>query len=133
MTGESSQIVALLLKCVLVVISLYFITTRIIRYRKNERGQTFFKLIVTLVLWGSILIITVTPPLARTISQTFGFGENLNTLIFIGFVLSFALNFRLLRSIEAIESNISDMVSKIAANNVEKIGEEKKQKPSSDL
>lgn len=125
---ETSQIASFILKLILISICLYYIATRIIRYRKNERGQTLFKLTITIIIWGGILIVTLTPSLALSISTTLGLGENLNTLIFLGFVFSFALNFRLLRSIEALESNFTELVSKIAVSNVKKVGEEKKSK-----
>ncbi len=114
----TQELATIALKGVLLLICLYFLGTRSARYLRRERGQTFFKFFLALVIWGGVLAITLTPSLARTLSTTFGLGDNLNTLIFIGFVFAFAIIFRLLRVIEHLESSISDIVSKLAVQSV---------------
>jgi hypothetical protein len=49
----------------------------------------------------------------------FGLGENLNTLIFIGFVAVFVMIFKIINIIERIEKNISEIVRKEALGHLE--------------
>ncbi len=103
---------------ILIIISTAFITTYLIKFIKRESGQTFFKLISTEIVWASILVLAISPALSRSLSRFFGFGENLNTLIFIGFVVVFLIIFKLLNSIEKIERNLSEIVREEALKNI---------------
>lgn len=95
---------------ILICISLWFIGSRFVSYIRHEDNQTAFKFLTTLIIWGGILFTSLFPEEVRRLSQQMGFGENLNTLIFFGFVIVFILFFRLLRSIEGLERNITDLV-----------------------
>jgi hypothetical protein len=121
MALSPSEISSLILKCILSLICLYFLVTRLNRYFRHDRGQTLFKLVSSCFVWGSILLLTLIPSSAYNISETLGLGKNLNTLIFIGFVISFAVTFRLLRTIEQLESSISEIVSKLAVEKVQRV------------
>lgn len=132
MNISSSDILTIVLKGFLGIISLYFLSTRAHKFLKHDRGQTLFKLVITIAVWGTILGLTLTPSLAYSISKSFGLGDNLNTLIFLGFVLTFAIIFRLLRAIEHQETSLSEIVSRLAVNEAhqtqpkEKVDEDKK-------
>lgn len=103
-----------LIQIILALISLYFLLNRIIRFARKERTQTGFKLVVTLVVWGGVLFTSLFPVTVHTFSRSLGFGDNLNTLIFFGFVVVFIVIFKLLSSIEKLERGLTDIVRKEA-------------------
>jgi len=95
---------------ILICVSLWFIGSRFVAFIRHEHNQTAYKFITTFIIWGGILFTSLFPEEVRKFSRQMGFGENLNTLIFFGFVVVFILFFRQLRSIEALERNITDLV-----------------------
>lgn len=99
---------------ILAIIAIIFLLTGLVKFAGQQRSQTFFKFIVTLIVWGGILMFSVSPRTSYTVSELLGLGQNLNTLIFIGFVVIFIIIFRLLNVIERLERNISEIVRKEA-------------------
>lgn len=110
---------------ILGAIALLFLINGFLKFVRSERGQTYFKLLATLFIWGNIFVFSIFPNLTHTFSRKLGLGENLNTLIFIGFVVIFAILFKLLNIIEKLERNISEIVRKQALNNLKDKLEEK--------
>lgn len=102
-------------------ISLYFISQSLIRFLKKERRQSLVKFSVTITIWVGILIFTIFPSLAHYISSGLGMGENLNTLIFTGFIILLLLIFKLLSIIENIEGHITEIVRKETLREIEKL------------
>lgn len=90
------------------------IVERSIRFFRREHAQSLFKYITVMVIWGSIAIFGLFPVITHWINRKFGLGDNLNTLIFIGFIILFLLFFRLLTIIEEIERTITEHVRKEA-------------------
>lgn len=95
-------------------IALLFLANGIAKFIRQERSQTLFKFLITCTIWGGILLISIVPQASYSISSALGLGQNLNTLIFIGFVIIFIILFQLLSIIEKLERNISEMVRKEA-------------------
>ena len=98
----------------LAIVAVVFIANALMKFFRQESGQTLFKLFLTLFVWGAILIFSLLPSLVRTLSEYFGLGSNLNTLIFTGFVFVFIAIFKLLGAIERLERQISELVRKEA-------------------
>ncbi len=112
-----------LVNLVLVIVSALFLVNGAVKFFKREERQTFFKLFAYLAIWGSILTFGLFPHASRSISQRLGFGENLNTLIFLGFVVVFIALFKLVNAVERLERNISEIVRKEALEKLERIQE----------
>ncbi len=104
----------------LAVIALYFMTAGTAKFLKQEKSQTLFKFLVTIAVWGSIFVFSIVPSASHSLSRSLGLGDNLNTLIFIGFVILFMIVFKLLSVIERLERNISEIVRKKALEELEK-------------
>jgi hypothetical protein len=107
----------------LVVVAALFMINGAVRYFKREERQTFFKLAAYLVIWGAVLTFGLFPHVTRIISQRLGFGENLNTLIFLGFVIVFIALFKLVTAVERLERSISEIVRREALEKLESVQE----------
>ena len=112
---------------ILIIISISFLFSGLWKFIRREQNQTLFKVVYTTLIWGSILFLSIFPDYLRVLSAKFGLGENLNTMIFIGFVLVFIAIFKLLNSIEKLEQTISELVRKDALSDLDKqlIGKDK--------
>lgn len=100
----------------ILLFSCYSIFRRILRFIRKEQGQSFFKLFSTVIVWGGIAYVGFFPSQARQLSRQFGFGDNLNTLIFFGFVVVFIILFHLLSIVEKSEKLLTEIVRKEALN-----------------
>ena len=92
----------------------------VVKYVAKERSQTLFKLVASVLVWGTIGVFSLFPERAHTVSRWAGFGENLNTLIFIGFIVVFVILFKLLAIIERLERNLSEMVRQKALEDIDR-------------
>lgn len=112
-----------LVNLVLVLVSGLFLIKGVIKFFKREERQTFFKLFSYLVIWGSIMVFGLFPSSSRSVSQFLGFGDNLNTLIFCGFIVVFMALFKLVNSVEHLEQNFSEIVRREALQKLERMQE----------
>ena len=101
------------------LVAIVFILSSAFKYLKKEETQTLFKFFVSIVVWGLIFAFSLFPEMAHVISKKLGLGENLNTLIFTGFIAVFIIVFKLLSIIERLERNISEIVRKGALSKIE--------------
>jgi hypothetical protein len=108
-----------LVRIALVSVSALFLVDGILKFFKREERQTLFKLLSYLAIWGSILMLGLFPDASHAVSQLLGFGENLNSLIFLGFVTVFFAIFKLLNAVERLERNISEIVRREALEKLE--------------
>lgn len=108
-----------LLQIILSAISAVMILQAISQYAKREQGQTFFKLFTSLFVWIAIFSFSLFPESSHFVTRQLGFGENLNTLIFLGFIIIFFILNKLIRVIERIERSISEIVRKEALAKLE--------------
>lgn len=102
------------------IIAIYFLYSGLRRFFRRERSQTIFKLLMTLIIWGAVLVFSLFPMISHSVTKSLGFGDNLNTLIFIGFIVLFMIITKLISVIERIERNISEIVRKEALSKIEK-------------
>jgi len=109
-----------IIRWILILWSFYMIVTAFIRFFKREISFSFLKLLITVSIWSSILIISVFPDFAYFISKKLGMGKNLNTLIFFGFVVVFAIIFKILSLIEKLEKQLTEITRNLALKNWEK-------------
>ncbi len=103
-----------LIQIVLASISLFFLVDRLARFFRREKAQSLFKFVAFVIIWLMVLLVSLFPTLAYTISRSLGMGESLNTLIFAGFIVVFAIIYKLLNIIERLERNITEIVRKEA-------------------
>lgn len=107
-----------LYQILLASVAVFSLANGIWKFLRREERQTFFKFLVTISVWGGILSFAIFPSISHVLSAKLGLGENLNTLIFTGFVAIFVILFKLLSIIEKIERNISEIVRKEALDKI---------------
>ncbi len=103
-----------ILQLFLAGIAFSFWLNAVFKFFRQEQGQTSFKLFANSVIWLSIGLFSLFPSQVHLLSQKIGLGENLNTLIFIGFVVVFMIIFKIINILERTERNISEIVRKEA-------------------
>ena len=99
-----------IIRWVLIILAVFMVIDRVLKFTRRESGQTLFKLVSSVLIWGVILAISIYPDFAYFIARKLGMGENLNTLIFFGFVVVFMIIFKILSIIEHIEQQITEVV-----------------------
>lgn len=97
-----------------IIVSSFFLVKGSLKFIRREKNQTFFKFFTNSFIWLTIGLFSIFPTQVHLLSDKIGFGESLNTFIFIGFVIIFMILFKLLTIIERIERNISEIVRKEA-------------------
>ncbi len=105
---------------VLLLLGTSMIVSRWNKFVKKEKGQSPFKLAVTVCIWLMISITAVFPTAVINLLQIIGLKQSVNTLIFITFVSIFLFLFKLLSYIERLENNITEIVRKEALKELEK-------------
>ena len=105
---------------ILGTVSLIVIGNRLFRFVRRETSQSVFKLVTVVGIWGVIGSVAFYPEIAHIIRRTLGFGDNFNTLIFIGFVILFVLFFKLLSIVEKLENHLTELIRKEALTDLKK-------------
>jgi hypothetical protein len=118
---------------VLLIISLLFLFDRLQKFIKKEPRQSLLKLLASIIIWSSILILTIVPSLASEITKLAGAHDQFEALILIGFTVVFMVIYKLLAVIEKLDKNITELVRKEALRDVDtvKIKKQFKQHTSS--
>jgi len=101
-----------LYQIVIVIISVSMIIQGISRYFRHEANQTFLKLFVRIIIWGSMSIVTLYPGISNTIAGFIGIEGNVNAVILTAFLFVFLMMFKLLSAIEKIESQMTELARK---------------------
>lgn len=109
-----------LIQIILSILAIFMLWSSLGKFLRQERSQTLFKLLASVLIWGSILTFSIFPALSHTITHYLGFGDNLNTLIFFGFIVIFLILTKIISAIERIESSISEIVRKEALSKMQR-------------
>ncbi len=96
---------------------------------KNLLKTRNVKFLLPTLIFAGILALSLFPSLAHLMSSTLGLGENLNTLIFTGFVIVYIMMFKVFRSVEEIKRDITQIVQKQALKDFENSDHEHKHHP----
>lgn len=107
---------------IIAAISVWFITTRFIRFVRRESTQSLVKFLTYLVIWSAVFVIGVFPATAQSLARRAGIGQDMGMAIFLGFIVIFIILFKLLSIIERIERTITEIVRKQALDDITKKG-----------
>lgn len=94
---------------VVTIIAIGYLTDAVVRFSDRQR-RSFSKLLLTFAVWAVILIFSLSPQVTHRLSNILGFGQNLNTLIFLGFVVTFVIIFKIYGIQENAQRQITSLV-----------------------
>ena len=106
------------------VISLFFLIRVALQYAKNKRS--IYSTIVWSAFWIFIAVVAIIPDaISFRIADIFGFRDNVNAIIFVALGILFLLVFYLSSVIDKMETQLTELVRRIAIEQTEKNQEEK--------
>lgn len=108
-----------LYQIIIIVTALVMIYQGISRFIKGKSGQTYFKLIVRIFVWGGMILVALFPSFTNFLASLIGLKGNINAVILSGFLLTFLMIFKLLSAIERLEQNISEITRTESLKNIE--------------
>jgi hypothetical protein len=103
---------------IIVVVSAFMIYQGVNNYIKGKNGQTIYKVLIRIVVWGGMAFVAIFPNAISLLAKTLGIIDNMNAVILTGFILVFLMIFKLLSAIERLEQNISEITRKDAIKNI---------------
>ena len=101
-----------LYQIIIVILSSIMVFQGFQKYIARESGQTLYKLLTRIVVWGGMALIASFPKITNSIAKFIGIEGNINAVILIGFLLIFLMIFKLLSAIERLEQDISKLTRK---------------------
>jgi hypothetical protein len=111
--------ISFIFQLIVALVAFGFFANGFLKFIQGQRSQTFFKFLASSIVWLSVLFFSLFPNMAHKLSENLGFGESLNTFIFIGFLIVFIILFKIINIIERTERNISEIVRKEALSKIE--------------
>jgi len=109
-----------LYQIIAVSISIVMIYIGISNFVQRKAGQTLFKLIIRLIIWGGVAVIALFPQITNIVANAIGMKGNINAVILISIIFILLMIFKLLSAIENLERQVSDIVRAMALRDIEK-------------
>jgi len=101
-----------LYQVIILAISFVMIYQGIRRFLEGKSSQTFYKLAIRIIVWGSMSFIAIFPNFTITLANIVGLQGNMTAVVLSGFLLTFFMIFKLLSAIERLEQDISELTRK---------------------
>ena len=96
-----------LYQIIIVAFAVLMIGQGFYNYINHERGQTFLKLLVRVMVWGGMATVVTFPQITNLVAEIIGIEGNINAVILAGFLLVFLMIFKLLSAIEKLEQQLT--------------------------
>lgn len=103
-----------LYQIIIVALAVLMVSKGFQNYLSKEKGQTFLKLLVRIIIWGGMAFVVLFPKVTNFFAKLIGIEGNLNAVILTGFLLIFLMIFKLLSAIEKLEQQITLLTRKEA-------------------
>lgn len=107
-------------RLILGIASVGFLAEQLYRIIRRNDHTSFTRRFGIVLVWSGILLFSFFPDTARIISLRLGLGQNLNTLIFSGFVIVFLIVFKLIDKVERLDRNLTEIVRQEALEKLKK-------------
>lgn len=98
-----------LYQIIIAAVSAVMIYQGVDKFLKGKSGQTFFKLLIRITVWGGMAAVALFPNITNILAKLMGLEGNINSVILTGFLLVFLMIFKLLSAIEKLEQQISEV------------------------
>lgn len=98
-----------------IIIGILGLIIAFIRFREGK--SSLGMLIFWLVIWISIIMVSIYPSSTTFFANIFGIGRGLDLILILGLIGCYYLIFKIYTMIEQVESEITDLVREIALNN----------------
>lgn len=105
---------------VVIAIAIFMVADGIDHYIRGSYGQSFLKLAVRILIWGSMGTIALFPRLTYAIAHFLGVEGNVNAVMFIAFLFVFLLIFKLMSVIERVEQQVTTLTRQHALEDIGK-------------
>ena len=105
---------------IVVGISVFMLFQGVKNFIKGKSGQTFYKLLIRIIVWGGMSLIALFPSFTNLLASLVGLKGNINAVILTGFLLIFFMIFKLLSAIERLEQGLSEVTRKDALKEIDK-------------
>ncbi len=109
-----------LYQIVIVIFALLMLGQGLYNFLKKEKGQTFLKLLVRIVVWGGMALVVLFPSISNSLAHIIGIEGNINAVILTGFLLVFLMIFKLLSAIEKLEQQVTVLTRQETLKDIEK-------------
>jgi hypothetical protein len=109
-----------LYQIIILLIAVTMLYQGIKNYAQGKGGQTLYKLLIRIVVWGGMALIAIFPTFTNLLADLVGLKGNINAVILTAFLLIFLMIFKLLSAIEKLEQNISELTRKDALKEIKK-------------
>jgi hypothetical protein len=83
-----------LYQLVILLVSAFMIYQGITGYIKGKSGQTFYKLMIRIIVWGGMTTIAIFHGFTNFLAGIIGLEGNINAVILTGFLLIFLMIFK---------------------------------------
>lgn len=107
-----------LYQLIILLVAVFMVYQGISGYIKGKDGQTFYKALIRIIVWGGMAIIAIFPSVTFALAKIIGLEGNINAVILTGFLLVFLMIFKLLSAIERLEQNMSELTRKESLSNL---------------
>lgn len=101
------------------IIAAYFIFDRLKKKLTNKPGQSLLKVTATVLMWSTVIAITLSPHIFDGLTKKIGIGDSSSSIISLIVMFFLILFFKIISIIERIESNITEIVRKEALKDFE--------------
>lgn len=96
------------------ILGLAVVLNAVRMFIRRSPGYTLLKLLGHVIVALTISLCAFYPQIAKDVTRILGFGENLNTLIFVGFITLFLTQYAQAKTIEKLDKKITEIAQKVA-------------------
>lgn len=107
-----------IIQFLIILFALFALSRAFLRFNDNKLTKNEF--VFWIVIWVSIIIISIIPNITTSLSNILGIGRGVDLIIYVSIIALFYLMFRLYVKQESLEKEITALVRNIAIEKKDK-------------